>query len=261
MTTPVEEQTTPKPARHLLRLSVRAMMLLVVVLALGLGWIVHRARVQRLAVEAIEKTGGRVIYEWGRIPGKGLDPNGKPRAPRWLVERLGVDYFGNVALVQLGKQATDAEMEHVGRLSRLEGINAHGTNVTDAGATHLRGLVDLDHINLGESRVTGACLANFRGLSKLKGLYLDSVPVADADLANVASLTNLEILDLNSTPVTDAGLAHLQRLVKLKQLRLQSTGVTGPGLAHLGGMTQLKWLSLARRARSATCRPSRTYPA
>ena len=40
--------------------SVRALMALVLALGVGLGWFVHRAQVQRDAVAAILRAGGRV---------------------------------------------------------------------------------------------------------------------------------------------------------------------------------------------------------
>ena len=222
-------------------------MILVLISAGGTAWVVHRAQVQREAVTAVEKAGGHVIYEWGRTPGAGLNPNGRPRGPRWLVDRVGVDYFGNVTLIFLGKRTTDADMEHLGRLSRLEGLEiANGSDVTDAGAAHLRGLEHLEHIGLSGSKVTGGCLANFRGLSRLKALMLADIPIADEDMANLKDLTTLEILDLSSTRVTDAGLAHLKALIKLRVLRLTSTRVSGAGLAHLRGMNQLRSLPLSR---------------
>jgi hypothetical protein len=49
------------------RFSVRAMIVLVVVVGCGLGWVVHRARVQRDAVSALLRMGGRgtvVLYDW-----------------------------------------------------------------------------------------------------------------------------------------------------------------------------------------------------
>lgn len=239
-----ERSDEPKP-RSRLRLSVRALMVVVLVLALGLGWVVRGAHVQRDAVASIERTGGKVYYDWKRLPNGKWDVKAQPRWPRWLVDRLGVDYFGNVVIVSLGKQATDAEMAHVGRLSRLESISVQGS-VSDAGAVHLRGLVNLDYVHLSYTEVTGACLANLRGLTGLKKFYLAGLAITDADLGQLEGLTGLELLDLNSTPVTDEGLAHLEGLVNLKELRLNSTMVTGPGLLHLKQMSQLYWLTLSQ---------------
>jgi hypothetical protein len=144
--------------RRLIRLSLRMLMLLVLVLAGGLGWVVHRARVQRDAVAAIEKTGGRVVYHWQKTPaGTTAVTNLKaePPWPKWLVGHLGVDYFGHVELAFLGEHATDDTMAHLGRLPRLEGMTVRrGSGVTDAGVAHLRDLVELNTIDLNGSNET-----------------------------------------------------------------------------------------------------------
>src|SRR4051794_29521037 len=81
-------------------------MLLVLVVGGGFGWIVHRARVQTAAVAAIKRAGGDVYYEWdvtrdNSPTGLTLQANGAPGWPKWLVTRLGPDYFGNVVAVDI----------------------------------------------------------------------------------------------------------------------------------------------------------------
>jgi hypothetical protein len=242
------EETGPKPSRRLLRLSVRALMLVVLTLALGLGWVVQRARVQREAVATIQKVGGNVVYDWQVLPnGAAMNPNGQPPGPKWLVERLGVDYFGDVIIVGLGigKPVTEADMELIGRLGKLRRLYASRTEgLTDEGVARLRGLTHLEQLQLGRNKITGASLANFREMTQLKDLDLSGVPLADADLVHLEGLTSLTGLTLTSTSVTDAGLAHLEGLVNLKSLVLPLTGIRGEGLKHLGRMTQLSRLNL-----------------
>ena len=62
-----ESPGSPAKKRRRFGLSLRALMVLVLILGGGLGWIAHRARVQREAVAAIEKAGGKVDYN---LPGK-----------------------------------------------------------------------------------------------------------------------------------------------------------------------------------------------
>ena len=76
-----------------LRLSVRVLMVLVLVFGGGFGWVVHRARVQREAVAAIERAGEVVDYDETF-----LSPDSSNALPTrnwkgWLVDHLGVDYF------------------------------------------------------------------------------------------------------------------------------------------------------------------------
>jgi internalin A len=78
------------------RLSGRALMALILLVGGGLGWVAHRAHIRRDAVAAIGRAGGGVMYNWqfkDGIP----DADGKPRVPKWPVDRVGVDYFGSAA--------------------------------------------------------------------------------------------------------------------------------------------------------------------
>jgi hypothetical protein len=50
--------------RRYLRFSVRGLILLVLVVGAGLGWIVSEARIQREVVSEIVKAGGNVTYDW-----------------------------------------------------------------------------------------------------------------------------------------------------------------------------------------------------
>src|ERR1700744_4722881 len=89
-----------KPWRRYVRFSVRGLIAASLVIGGWLGWVVRSARVQRQAVAAIKQAGGRAYYDWERSNG-GPIPNGRPRWPRWLVHRLGADYFGDVDTVYL----------------------------------------------------------------------------------------------------------------------------------------------------------------
>ncbi len=72
------------------RFSVRGLMVLVLVIGAGLGWLVRSTRIQREAVAAIRDAGGSVKYGWERNNGCDIR-GGKPWAPTWLVDLMGVD--------------------------------------------------------------------------------------------------------------------------------------------------------------------------
>ena len=80
-----------------IRLSLRALMCLVLVFGCWVGWYVRTVQVQRDAVAAIKKAGGAVAYdwEWGNYNSDIIDPNGKPRrrdgsriAWEWIMSRM-----------------------------------------------------------------------------------------------------------------------------------------------------------------------------
>jgi hypothetical protein len=152
-------ESVPHPWRKYLRFSVRGLIVLVLVVGAGLGWIVHRADVQRDAVAAILKTGGVVSYDWDRRDGAWIS-GAKPRAPSWLVDLVGVDYFGHAAYVGFPLHpraaATDATLAEVGRLTRLQRLDLCSSPVTDAGLVHLKGLTKLRYLDLAGTQVTDA---------------------------------------------------------------------------------------------------------
>jgi internalin A len=214
------------PSRRFLRFSVRGLLALVLVIGAGLGWIVRSARIQREAVAAIERAGGRVVYDFesnnvaptpvGRraaAVGKLAAPVGKHATPGWLAELIGVDYFGHVTDVWLypSSTANDAVFVQVGRLTRLQRLRLSQTRLDDAGLAHLTGLTRLSELDLGSTRVTDAGVAHLKRLTNLSQLYLYSTQVSDTGLSHMEGLTKLSELDLLGTNVTDAGVADLQR--------------------------------------------------
>ena len=213
-----------KPVRRpsqSLRFSVRRLIVLVLVIGAGLGWLVRSAHVQREAVAAVEQAGGSVSYDWELRNGKFIR-GGKPWVPRWLVNLIGVDYFGHINGVGLNSSssATDGVLAQVGRLTQLQRLR-----------------LDLSEIN-------DDWLAHLKGLTKLSALYLSQIQLSDTGLAHLKGLTNLSYLDISYTQVTDTGLAHLKVLTKLSGLSLSDTIVTDAGLVHLKEQKNLSSLDL-----------------
>jgi hypothetical protein len=225
---------------------VRGLIVFVLVIGVGLGWIVRQAHIQRDAVAAIRKAGGSVFYSWEWDHGKAI-PGGRPRQPSWVVESIGVEVYGQVTGVELWGSygPADIVLAAAGRLDRLQRlwVFTH-TSATDAGLMHLAGLTDLSSLGLNRTQVTDAGLVHLKGLAKLSTLVLNGTQVTDAGLVHLKGLTNLSYLRLDGTQVTDAGLVHLGRLTKLSDLWLNGTQVTDVGLVHLKGLTNLSYLRL-----------------
>jgi internalin A len=202
-------QRLPTSWRNRLRISVRAMMILVLVLGAALAWLERRASVQREAVAAIQKSGGRVRYEWERKNDNPV-PNGRPGWPSWLVDRVGIDYFGNVVFVELSEKGSDAEMVHIGRLRRLEELYLYVS-----GASHNP-----------VSRLTDAGMVHIAGLKLLRRMVLSSNRVGDTGLAHLKELIGLKLLTITVTQATPDGVAALQK--SLPELQLTWYGCTTP---------------------------------
>jgi internalin A len=266
---PSQPKSVSHPRRRNLRISVRTLIVVVLLIGGCLGWIVRSARIQRDPVAAIHGAGGSFTYDWELKDGKSI-PGGKPWAPRWLTDLIGVDFFGHVTTARFPwwDEYGDAAIEQVGWLTQLEELRieldvggeegrAHmegpanaavlgfgRITVAEAGLAHLDGLKNLSVLSLTGHPVTDAGLAHLKGLTKLTKLDLSETQVSDAGLEHLKGLTNLTELDLRSTRVSDAGLVHLMGLTKLSVLGLEETRVTDAGLAHLKGLTNLSKLDV-----------------
>jgi hypothetical protein len=229
---------------RLSRGSVWGLIAFVLVIGVWLGWLVQSARSQRAAVAAIQNGGGAVAYEWARTNGEWII-GGEPAAPRWLVNLIGVDYFGHCTAVFLGSPAT-APDSAIAQVRRLTGLHLFGSSLGDAELAHLRGLLGLRYLILNDTQVGDAGLAHLKGMTNLVCLELRKTPVTDAGLVHLKEMTNLSKLDLRDTKVTDAGLEHLKGMTKLTYLDLGGTQVSDAGLEHLSGLTNLSWVRLER---------------
>src|SRR5579864_8660260 len=239
METPIK-----RPWWSYLRLSVTGLMVLVLAVGGWLGWTIRGARIQRDAVAALRVAGGRVLYEWELVDGR-WKPNGLPRWPGWVVERVGVDVLGSVVHVFLGPGCTDAELACAARLDRLETLIINGAGVTDAGLAQLEKLPRLRYLDLNRTPIADAALIHIEGRTGLEILWLEGTPVTDAGLVHLKGLTGLRNLHLAGTKVGDAGLASLEGLARLEELTVNDTGVGDAGLAHLALLARLRSLSLS----------------
>ena len=134
---------------------------------------------QREAVAAVRRSGGSVLYDWQERGTHG-QVSGEPAVPAWLVELVGVEYFGHILEVRLGSSGTDATLEPVSRLERVQWMRLAGSAVTDRGLVHLSGMSSLSRLDLEGTRVTDAGILQLRGLTKLKSLELSGTQVTDA---------------------------------------------------------------------------------
>ena len=246
------------PLRKYLRISIRGLIVLVLVIGTWLGWVTRSARIEREAVAAIYNDRGMALYDWELSQGK-YSPSGRPWAPLWLVDLVGLEYFGHVhqvrfwgawwltedVIVHVGRLAqlqkldmTDASvgdvgLAHLSGLTRLSSLDLRFTLVTDAGLVHLKRMTSLESLDLSRNRITDAGLAHLKALRKLTTLKLGYTQVTDAGLVHLEGMTNLVDLDLESTPISDAGLARLKGLPRLRCLRLSHTHVTEAGMNEL----------------------------
>jgi len=219
-----------KPKRRRFRFSLRTLIVFVTVASAGFGWLgikVREANRQKEAVEAMQKLGGFVKYDYEFF-------DVSSAGATWLRKRVGDDFFADVGLLSLEKsRVTDAGLVDIRGLPNLEILSLNNTQVSSAGLMQLRGLTRLEALFLTYTPIADAGLEHLEGLVRLKTLSLADTQVTDAGLVHLKGLTQLETLHLSNTPVTDAGLVRLRQLTNLQQLFLNGTQVTDKGCDEL----------------------------
>ena len=239
------DPSLPKSRPHWLATSVRGLIVLVLVLGTAMGWVSRSARIQREAVAAIRHAGGGVYYDWDQL-GPGKIHIGEPRAPKWLADVIGVDYFGHITWAWFPSSSTsvDPVLVHVGRLTRLEHLYFDHSALSDTGLAHFKALSNISTLGLSDTAVSDHGLAHLKGLTELTILDLHGTQVSDAGMAQLKGLTELTYLCLSGTRVSDRGLEHLQTLTKLWRLDLRRTQVTQAGLVRLKCLSNLRYVDL-----------------
>ena len=290
--------------RRLFRFSLRTLLVLVTTLSVWFGWHVHSARMQEEAVRAIQDYGGWVRYDFqfpsGSFSYKDFDPNGESGVPKWLLDRLGLDFFHSVVQVNLnysedsGKreenhnptdealqhlpklpslrvlllsdtQASDASMRHLAKLMRLERLFMWDVSqVSDAGVEHLRHLSNLSTVHISNSQITDKSVDVLTRCAKIERLSLQGNRFTDRTFEYASRLHGLKSLVVGSGDVTftDDGLARLEGLTKLERLGIQNSQITDSGIAHLTKLTKLKdlWVGGTRITDRGVAELKRTRP-
>jgi Leucine Rich repeat len=195
-------------------------------------------------------------------------------ALRKLGAEVKLDRFDEIVSIDFreNEEITDADLEHVRGLPRLQTLNLSLTGVTDEGLVNLRGLDRLRTLNLAGSKVTSQGLVHLTDLPELRELRLWGDGIDDAALEHIGAITSLTQLDLSGTQVTGSGFKHLaaiprlrvlylhwapvgdeameslKELTRLDQLCLDETLVSDKGLVHVGELYELEMLHIASKA-------------
>jgi hypothetical protein len=253
--------------------------LFVLVICAMLGVYVDRVQRQQAAIAAIEKSGGRALYD-DQIKNGPSDTLAERWSPAWLRQKLGDDYFHPIVMVSMSSlgisgqrqqasaadellshldglprlefldiqeiQASDKGLAHVGKLGELRRLFMRDArNVTDAGVSHLAGCRRLEELDLrGGSQISDEGLRVLSRWPRLKLLCLSDSRCTDRGLAHVGQMRQLTSLNLDYAVVTDDGLTFLAKLTALESLSLQDAQVTNAGLKHLRGLKNLRSLDL-----------------
>ena len=241
------------------RMSLRLTMAAILVIGVGLGHLITKARRQAETVAMIRGLGGEVLYDWEHWLGESR----KYPGPKWLTDSIGPDYNHDVTSIDLSEPKGGIDDSWADRLAELRQLQVlqpgRSPSITSAGLAKLSGLDRLKVLGLSGTGVVGGDFARLRRMTDLTQFHAVEIPTVDADLENLSGLTNLKGLVFQGDRLTDAGLAHLRPLKKLASLQITSNGpmqITTAGLAQLSSMDKL-WQLLLVNSKIESLEPIR----
>ena len=252
------QSINPKRKLRWYQFSLRSLLVFVTIFAIACSWFavkMEQARKQKEAAVALRKKGASILYDYQLEVSKEVvfqslqGEMQEPISPRPGLMRtvLGDDIFVNVvvvdfsgstpwAQVRIGNPAskvTDADLESLRYLKRLQTLDLDGTSVTDVGLESVEALYQLQHLSLRNTRITDAGLKKLNGMKGLVRIDLSGTKVTNTGLQHLKGLERLKALYLEDTQITDAGLEHLKGLKRLEKLYVGHTSVSEAGVCEL----------------------------
>lgn len=244
----------PKPAKKRWRaISLRMLMLLVLIVAGWLGWITHRAKVQRDAVAVLRRHHASVHYRQARFKFPFIDS--RP-VPAFLYRWLGADYFDTVFDVKYWGSGNpkiagadgDEVMQAACRLPGLLFFKFVECELAESGADGLGGLTHLRQLDFRpDSRMSPRMVSELGQLSNLEVLLINGDGLRDEDLAFLRRLGSLQsFIMMKGTTLTDACLDEIAAAPNLTVVQLYDVPITNDGVRRLRRLKNLACLSLNR---------------
>lgn len=222
--------TETKPKRRWFTFSLRTFFVIVTLIGVWLGWKINEARKQKQAVEAIQASGGTVLYDF-EIGSNGYAIQPSPDLG-WLAKWIGVEYLHNVVCVSFpssiptpGVDAKDYEYDEVvpylQDLPHVTDLTLGGNgNLRDGDLRYIASLTSLKHLCIDRSPITGTGFKHLLNLKQLTWIDLIDCPINDDGMEFIAKFPHFEKLALLNTRITDDGVDQLRNVASLKILDL-----------------------------------------
>jgi hypothetical protein len=223
-----------KQSSRRLRISLRALLVLMTILCLWFAKISIEARRQKEAVEWVLKNRGMVEYRESKWLGA-----------EWLRRLLGDDYFRTAIDVRISHQPL-SDISPLRSLSDLEELKLISTNIRDIGP--LADLEKLRHLQLNINQIEDVSpVSNLHDLE-----YLDIQRNHVSDISPVRKLKGLVNLDMGMNPLTD--ISPVAELTMLEAIALHKLEISD--YSPLRKAVSLKVINGVSEERIEELRPS-----
>ncbi len=222
------------------RLTIRLMLSLFVVFAIGFAWfgnVYHRSRKQARSVDRLIAQSAFVSYTVRQNPLVSLMPGDPQQPPVSLVRWLGDDFFSavtNVSTASAGSMPVDKEevLAAVESLDRLQRLRLTHMRLSTADLAGLEHLLDLQSLDISRTGLDHGSIPWVR-TSKLRWFDASHTHLSDRALYDLSHCRELQQLMLERTSISDNGLRYLQSLKQLRYLNLNRCPVSAAAVKQL----------------------------
>ena len=230
--------------------SLRGLLLLIVAIALLLGWIANNA-----TAAAGSRGGASEVWRVCALRLGVRERAGEGSARESALETdVGHAHAGQEALgARLAQAALGDEcfqsIAHVSLYVDIKKGQADATWVNkgtaDLALSKLTTQTSVRTLQIGGEQVTDENLAYVGQMTGLEELSIHwAFHLTDKGFLHLLRLKRLRILEISKSKMTDASLEAIGKLTSLEELRIGGEGFSDRGLQKLGGLTRLNFLSL-----------------
>lgn len=233
--------------RRWLTFSIRGLMVLVLIAAIGMGWIASmRTQHQREKAIAnqIEALDGTVQWNSRSVSSRMLDPfSPEPtQYEQWRAWLLGDDVDSRINRVIFEKACPAelfAELHNLEALTELMIVNG---SVSDASCEAISNLASLTDISLVDTEISAKQLEKISSLPNVNHIYITHASVTKENVKLLAKFPNLTTLSICSSQIPAEGLACLRVAKNLSSLTLEADYNRSSSTAELSGLASLTQL-------------------
>jgi hypothetical protein len=219
----------PKTRRRWFQFSLRAMLVLISLLTIPLGWVAIERRQSKYERHTADKIRASGVFV--QMSGKfDLNESTQP----WWRAVLSSLFGDRVQVVTLNEGSSFTDLTMLSGLTSLKGLVLENSEISDL--SPVAGLAQLELLGLSNTQVRD--LSPVANMTCLTHLFVQDTSIRD--LSPLSALKNLESLSVYGTQVVD--LSPLAGLSKLGWLDIGGTQVVD--LSPLAGLSNLRQLDL-----------------
>lgn len=202
----MESQDGIKPGRRWLQFSLRGLLVLTFLVAMGVGWIGNERRkvwLKDRAISEIRRLRGIVVSDPSSIGHNAdLDQPASGLHALWRERLLGEKYEPIVEAVIFPPGASPEALAHLKHLPGLRHVDLIGACIGDESVEEILRVRSLEDLNLSATNITDIGVAKLASLPRLEKLALDHTTVTDRslDVLDGLPLTRLSVGDTNVSP-------------------------------------------------------------